>query len=232
MKLVWYSNPTKISLRFVIPTSIIIKMTDAELLSKLEKAIKTCRKCRLYKNATNAVPGHGNSKAKIAFVGEAPGYNEDQQGLPFVGRAGKLLNSMLDMIKIQREDVWVGNIIKHRPPENRDPMKDEVRLCSGFLEEQLKIIKPKIIVTLGRIALEYFVKEAKISKYHGFPISYKGRVFFPLYHPAAALRNGNIENILREDFKNLPKVVKGEIAVVDLGKEYTKEKAEGQISFM
>ncbi|MFH1565997.1 MAG: uracil-DNA glycosylase [bacterium] len=207
-------------------------MTDEELLSKLEKAIKSCKKCRLYKNATNAVPGYGNSKTKIVFVGEAPGFNEDKQGLPFVGRAGKLLDSMLVTIKLDRSSVWIGNIIKHRPPENRDPMKDEVRQCSGFLEEQLRVIKPSLIVTLGRIALEYFVKEAKISEYHGVPISYKGRMFFPLYHPAAALRNGNIERILKEDFKKLSKAIKGELEFVELGKENLKEKGERQISFI
>ncbi|MBU1017039.1 MAG: uracil-DNA glycosylase [Patescibacteria group bacterium] len=207
-------------------------MTDEELLSKLEKAVEACKKCRLYKNATKAVPGHGNPNAEIAFVGEAPGYNEDQQGLPFVGRAGKLLDSMLNSIKVNRESVWIGNIIKHRPPENRDPMKDEVRQCSSFLEEQLKVIKPKIIVTLGRISLEYFVKSAKISEYHGKPISYKGRVFFPLYHPAAALRNSNIARILSEDFKKLPKVLKGELSAVSLDKKGQEEKDEEQMSFI
>lgn len=204
-------------------------MTDEELLTKLEKAIKTCKKCRLYKNATNAVPGHGNPQAKIAFVGEAPGYNEDKQGLPFVGRAGKLLDTMLSTIKLDRESVWIGNIVKHRPPENRDPMKDEVRQCSTFLDEQLKVIKPKIIVTLGRISLEYFIKEAKISEYHGVPISYKGRIFFPLYHPAAALRNTNIDRILKEDFKKLPSIIKGELKPKEVGKEDSAEKDRNQI---
>lgn len=207
-------------------------MTDEELLSKLEKAVETCKKCRLYKKATRAVPGHGNPKAKIVFVGEAPGFNEDQQGKPFVGRAGKLLDTMLAMIKLNREDVWIGNIIKHRPPENRDPMADEVRQCSAFLEEQLNIIKPQVIITLGRIALEYFVKEAKISEYHGIPISYKGRVFFPMYHPAAALRNGNINTALKEDFKKLLKVIEGETKPKEIGEEESKARNAGQISFI
>ena len=112
-------------------------MNKIDLLLQIEKAVKKCKKCRLCRTATNAVPGEGNPNAKIAFVGEAPGFNEDKQGRPFVGRAGQLLDDMLKGIGLKREDVWIGNIIKHRPPENRDPMVDEVRACSPYLDAQL-----------------------------------------------------------------------------------------------
>jgi len=207
-------------------------MTTEDLITKIEKAIIGCKKCRLYKNATKAVPGYGNPKAKIVFIGEAPGYNEDQQGLPFVGRAGKLLDLMLKTVRMERSDIWIGNIIKHRPPENRDPMVDEVRSCAPYLEEQLKIIKPKVIVTLGRIALEYFIKEAKISEHHGAPILHKDKIFFPLYHPAAALRNASIAGILKEDFRKLPKVVSGEIKPIELGGSKIRFVSQEQISLI
>ena len=207
-------------------------MKNEEILGKIEKAVIGCKKCRLYRGAKNAVPGCGDSGAKIVFIGEAPGFNEDQQGKPFVGRAGKLLDDLLKSVKIERSEVWIGNIIKHRPPENRDPMVDEVRNCAPFLEEQLKVLKPKVIVTLGRISLEYFIKEAKISERHGSAILYKDKVYFPLYHPAAALRNPNIEKILREDFKKLPKVVRGDTLPVEMGRTKEKDKHEGQIGLL
>mgnify|MGYP001597645206 FL=1 len=144
-------------------------MNKLEVLSQIEKAVKTCKKCRLCKGAKNAVPGEGDINSKVVFIGEAPGANEDEQGRPFVGRAGKLLDDMLRGIGLKRESVWIGNIIKHRPPENRSPMADEVRACSPYLEAQLKAINPKIIVTLGKFALEFFDKEGKISRDHGVP---------------------------------------------------------------
>ena len=121
------------------------------------------------------------------------------------------MNEMLADIKMKREDVWIGNVIKHRPPENRDPMGDEIAACSPFLEEQLKIINPKIIVTLGRFALNFFIKDAKISEDHGIPLQYKSCIVFPLYHPAAALRATSVMDALREDFKKLPRVLNEEI---------------------
>ena len=144
-------------------------MNKVDVLRQIEKAVVSCKKCRLCKSATRAVPGEGNPNSQIAFIGEAPGYNEDQQGRPFVGRAGKMLEEMLRSIGLKREDVWIGNIIKHRPPENRDPMVDEVRACSPYLDSQLRAISPKVVVPLGRFALEFFDKDGKISKDHGVP---------------------------------------------------------------
>jgi len=199
-------------------------------MAKIEQSVLGCEKCRLYKGATNPVPGHGNIRAKVVFVGEAPGFYEDQEGIPFVGRAGKLLDALLRMVELRRSDVWIGNIIKHRPPENRDPMSDEVKACSPYLSEQLKIINPKVVVTLGRYALNFFVPTAKISEDHGIPQSWNGKVVFPLYHPAAALRNPSVEHILKEDFMKLPKVISGELKPKeDLVRDATDD---GQISLI
>lgn len=183
-------------------------MTKEELLSQIEKAVKSCRKCRLYRTATKAVPGAGNPNSKIIFVGEAPGYNEDQQGLPFVGRAGKLLDEMLSEIGLKRADVWVGNIIKHRPVDNRDPMVDEIKACRPYTLDQIKAINPKIIVTLGRFAMDIFLSGAKISEVHGKPFRVSSRIIFPLYHPAAALRSDSVLRELKEDFRKLARASK------------------------
>src|SRR3989338_2728789 len=137
-------------------------MNKIEVLKQIGKAVKTCKKCRLCKGATNSVPGEGSSNSQIVFIGEAPGFNEDKLGRPFVGRAGQLLDEMLKSIGLKREDVWIGNIIKHRPPDNRVPMPDEVRACSPYLDAQLKALNPKLIVALGKFALEFFDKDGKI----------------------------------------------------------------------
>lgn len=178
-------------------------MTKEEILSKIEKAIGACQKCRLYRTATRPVPGEGNPSAQIVFVGEAPGYNEDQQGRPFVGRAGKLLDELLKSIGLKRSDVWIGNILKHRPPENRDPMIDELRSCRPYLRDQIKAIKPKMIIALGRFALIEYLPDAKISEVHGRAFRVADYVVLPLYHPAAALRSGSVLKDLREDFRKI-----------------------------
>ena len=178
-------------------------MTKEELLAQIEKAVKGCHKCRLYRTATKAVPGIGNPSSRIIFVGEAPGFNEDQQGLPFVGRAGRLLDDLLADIGLKRSNVWIGNVIKHRPPENRDPMVDEIRACKPYIVDQIKAINPKIIVTLGRFAMDIFLPDAKISEVHGKPFRVSRRLVFPLYHPAAALRSESVLRELKNDFRKL-----------------------------
>ena len=168
--------------------------------------------CALRTQATRAVPGAGSAKAKILFIGEAPGKNEDEQGVPFVGAAGKFLDEMLATINLKREDIYITNIVKYRPPDNRDPLPEEIADCQEWLNEQIKIIQPKIIVTLGRHALEYFVPDKKISLVHGqafrrvFP-DIGEQVFFVLYHPAAALYNGSMRATLLADFKKIPRVL-------------------------
>lgn len=177
------------------------------LLAEIQKNVKVCQKCRLYKTAHNPVPGEGNPNSEIVFIGEAPGATEDATGRPFVGRAGKLLDALLALIQLKREDVWIGNVIKHRPPENRDPLPDEIEACMPYLTMQLAIMKPKVIITLGRYAMNYFHKDGKISRDHGRAIVTPAYVVFPLYHPAAALRNPDMARALKEDFLKIPGVL-------------------------
>lgn len=205
-------------------------MNKLEVLKQIEKAVSVCKKCRLYKTATHAVPGEGNPNATVVFVGEAPGFNEDKLGRPFVGRAGKMLEEMLHGIGLKREDVWIGNIIKHRPPDNRDPMSDEVRACSPYLDAQLRAINPKIVVTLGRFALEFFDKEGKISRDHGVPKKVGNRVIYPLYHPAAALRNPTVEQILRKEFRKIKEIAKMELK--DFQDASLKKKDDNQMTLI
>lgn len=181
-------------------------------LENLNERIKKCTACDLAKTRTTVVPGEGNSQAEIMFIGEGPGKNEDLQGRPFVGSAGKFLDELLKQIDLKREDVYIANVVKCRPPNNRDPLPEEVQTCWPWLEKQIKIIKPRIIIPLGRHSLNRFVPEAKISQYHGralrrkFPVLGE-LIFFPCYHPAAALYNGSLRKVLEEDFKKIPKVV-------------------------
>ena len=183
-------------------------MDKRSYLEEIEKNIKVCSKCRLCKTARNAVPGEGNPNSEIVFIGEAPGENEDLTGRPFVGRAGKLLESLLGKINYTREDVWIGNIIKHRPPQNRDPLPDEIIACQPFLTAQLKIMAPTLIVTLGRFALLYFYSDGKISRDRGSLVKTPSFHVFPVYHPAAALRNPQMARDLEEDFMRIPGVLK------------------------
>lgn len=182
-------------------------MRKEENLKKLAKKIASCKKCSLYKTATQAVPGDGNPKAKIMFIGEAPGYWEDQKGIPFCGAAGKLLDEALEKIGFKRNKVFIGNVLKHRPPGNRDPLPAETEACQPWLDEQIKIIDPKIIVTLGRFSMAKFIPESMISKIHGLArwVDWQERkvLIFPLYHPAAALRNKNIALEFEKDFSKL-----------------------------
>lgn len=169
--------------------------------------------CELKNIATQAVFGDGNPKSEIVFIGEAPGKDEDIQGKPFVGRAGKFLNEMLETIKLKRGDVYITNTVKYRPPNNRDPLPEEIKECLPWLIEELNYINPKIIIPLGRHAMNRFFAEAKISEVHGKILKRKVKGlntenFFPLYHPAAALYNGGMRETLIDDFKKLPKVLK------------------------
>ncbi|MFO7807305.1 MAG: uracil-DNA glycosylase [Candidatus Moraniibacteriota bacterium] len=181
--------------------------------AELEKQIKTCVACQLSEGRTNVVPGSGNPKAEIMFIGEGPGKNEDLQGEPFVGAAGKLLDEMLAQNNLQRKDVYIANVVKCRPPGNRDPLPQEVDTCWPWLEKQISIIQPKLIVLLGRHSLQRFLPKARITEHHGralrkeFP-PFGKVVFFPCYHPAAALYNGGLKDTLFTDFAKITKVVK------------------------
>jgi DNA polymerase len=187
---------------------IVDKQQELEQIAKL---VSQCQKCPLYKHATKAVPGAGSAEAEIFFVGEGPGYHEDQQGLPFVGAAGKLLDTMLKEIGLKREDVFIGNMVKHRPPNNRDPEPAELAACMPWLDQQLAIIRPKMIVTLGRFSMAKFIPDGKISRVHGQArfVTFQDQkvLVVPFFHPAAALRNGNVMSQFREDFLKLPQLL-------------------------
>lgn len=182
--------------------------------------------------ATNDVPGDGNPAADVLFIGEAPGKNEDLQGKPFVGAAGKLLTQLIESIGWKRDDVFIANIIKHRPPNNRDPLPEEIEAYTPWLAEQITIIDPKLIVTLGRFSMEYMLGPGlSISKVHGQPKRRSdGRVVMPVFHPAAALYRGDLRPVLAADFAKIPKVLEligaGGMELVD--REVGEEKTEAQ----
>ena len=186
--------------------------TKEQKLKYLSSLISSCQKCELYKTALNAVPGAGNPNAKIVFIGEAPGANEDKQGLPFVGNSGKLLDKLLNGIELRREDVYIANILKHRPPDNRDPLPSEIKVCTPYLKAQLQVLEPKIIITLGRYALNYFLPDVMISKVRGqiSQITWQGLplTLIPVYHPSAGLRNGSMLSALESDFQTIGKFLK------------------------
>ena len=188
-------------------------MDKKQELEDLHKKWKEKCQCELKKTATQAVPGNGNPDADIVFIGEAPGKKEDELGIPFVGAAGKFLDEMLGLINLNREDIYITNIVKYRPPNNRDPLPEEKTACREWLLGELKIISPKLIIFLGRHAMNNFFPELKISDAHGKLLikPFKGmstKYFFPLYHPAAALYDGSMREVLIEDFKKIPKVLK------------------------
>jgi DNA polymerase len=185
-----------------------MKKSKEEKYQILKNQILVCQKCSLCETATQAVVGDGNLDAKVIFIGEAPGKLEDLEGIPFVGRAGKLLNLLLDDISLSRPNVWIGNIIKHRPPKNRDPKPEEIHSCRDFLTKQIEIIDPEVIVTLGRFSFNYFVPDGKITHDRGKLFQIGKYHIFPVYHPAAALRNRKFLETLREDFKQLSQVLK------------------------
>lgn len=160
------------------------------------------------KSCLNPVPGDGDPDAQLLFIGEAPGAQEDKAGVPFVGASGKFLDEMLETIGLRRDDVFVTNIVKFRPPDNRDPSKEEIDICLPYLLSQIKIIQPSLIIFLGRHSMNVFLPELKISEAHGKVYKRSGMVFLPLYHPAAALYNGGMRQTLIDDFAKIPSILK------------------------
>ena len=183
-----------------------------QALQEIAQGVEKCQQCSLYKRARRAVPGEGSFEARIMFIGEGPGYWEDQKGIPFCGAAGKLLDELLRLIKLDRKEVFIGNVIKHRPPGNRDPLPQEIEACWPWLDKQIEIINPEIIVTLGRFSMAKFLPDAKISRIHGRPqtVEFQGKklVIMPMYHPAAGLRRGEILEDLKTDFLKLGALLK------------------------
>ncbi len=183
---------------------------EAEM-SNLDEKIRVCKLCRLHEGRTHAVPGSGRIKGlEIMFVGEGPGRSEDMQGEPFVGAGGKLLDSLLEQAGLNRSEVYITNIVKCRPPDNRKPLDDEIETCtSAYLEDQIRLLRPKIICTLGATALEYFTGEKSMGAAHGKLVRRKdGKVIFPTYHPAAVFRNQSLKAVLGEDIKKIPSMLK------------------------
>ena len=173
----------------------------------LVSRISDCTNCGLSNGRTNAVPGAGSLDADIMFIGEGPGFHEDRQGVPFVGQAGNLLNHMLSVIGLSREDVYITNMVKCRPPNNRDPLPGELEACAPYLDEQLELIDPKVIVTLGRFSFTRFFPGQSIGKSRGKPRKWREYMVFPMYHPAAALHNPGLRPVLENDFAALPVVI-------------------------
>ncbi len=183
-------------------------MDKLQKLKELESEMVTAA---LPLRESNLVFGEGNIDCDVMFVGEAPGVNEDRLKRPFVGRGGQLLDQMIQGIGWKRADVYITNIVKRRPPENRDPLPEEIEAYKPYLTRQIGIIDPKVIVTLGRFAMNYFLPDAKVTRDHGRAFNIDGRIVFPVYHPAAALRSPQqLMNVLKEDFQKLPKLLSGE----------------------
>lgn len=178
-------------------------------LEELNVQVQQCQRCRLYRTATHGVPGEGPEDARIMFVGEAPGFHEDQQGRPFVGAAGQFLEKLLASINLSRRDVYITNVVKHRPPENRDPQPDELLACRPYLDRQIALIKPKIIVTLGRFSMQLAFSGVSITQVHGMPKKVGDIVYFPMFHPAAALHQVKYHSLIERDFLKLPDILSG-----------------------
>jgi len=179
-----------------------------DILNQVARETAVCTKCELHHSRKNAVPGEGPATADIMFIGEAPGFHENEQGRPFVGAAGKLLEELLTKIGLTREQVFITNVVKCRPPGNRDPRPEEVGTCTGeYLGRQIQATNPKVIVTLGRYSMGLYLPNAKISDVHGQPLRVKGRLIVPMYHPAAALHQASLKPVVERDFAKLPEMI-------------------------
>jgi DNA polymerase len=175
-----------------------------QILSQIAKETATCTRCNLQFSRKHSVPGAGPDDAEIMFIGEGPGFHENEQGKPFVGAAGRFLEELLQNVGLSREQVFITNVVKCRPPGNRDPQNDELEACDGYLQRQIQAINPKVIVTLGRFSMHKFLPNAKISQTHGQAVRVKGRMVVPFYHPAAALHQPSLRPTVEGDFARLP----------------------------
>jgi uracil-DNA glycosylase len=176
-------------------------MAVEDVLEQVAAEVRVCTKCDLCKNTKNGVPGEGSPHAEVLFIGEAPGYHEDRQGRPFIGPAGQFLNELLGAVGLDRSTVFITNVVKHRPPDNRDPLPDEMAACSDYLTRQIAALDPRVIVTLGRYSMARFFPGAKISAIHGQAKKLDGRVVVAMYHPAAALHQQALKQTVIDDFK-------------------------------
>jgi DNA polymerase len=179
----------------------------ASKLAEIAAQVKVCTLCDLHRGRKNAVPGAGDPHAEIMFIGEGPGFNEDQQGLPFVGRSGDYLVKLLKLIGLTRDQVFIGNVVKCRPPENRDPLPIEIATCKDYLDRQVALIDPLMICTLGRFSMARYFPNAKITQVHGKAKLENGRLYYPLFHPAAVLRSPSLEPQMEADFRRIPELL-------------------------
>lgn len=183
-------------------------MIDADSqAATLYDRVRSCTRCPLSRTRNHAVPGEGPLTAEVMFIGEAPGMHEDRQGRPFVGAAGQFLDELLTAAKLGRSDVYICNVLKCRPPGNRDPLPNEIEACAAFLDEQIAMLDPAVIVSLGRYSMARYFPQAKISRVHGQPRDIGGRLFVPMFHPAAALHQQSLRETILEDFRRLPAMI-------------------------
>jgi DNA polymerase len=199
-------------------------VTAEETLAQIAQEVSMCTKCALHESRKKAVPGDGPADAEIMFIGEGPGFHENEQGHPFVGASGKFLDQLLAQAGVTRADVFIANVVKCRPPDNRDPSVDELAACDTYLEEQIRTINPSIIVTLGRISMGKFFSGVKISAVHGQMQKVGERFVIPMFHPAAALHQAALKPAILEDFAKLPALLNEARAA--LGKPVVKKKKE------
>jgi DNA polymerase len=182
-------------------------MSAEETLQEVATEVSTCTKCKLCKGRTRAVPGEGNPDAKILFIGEGPGFHEDKQARPFVGPAGQFLDELLASINLRRGDVFITNVVKCRPPNNRDPEPEEIAACNDYLDRQIEALNPRVIVTLGRYSMAKFFGGERITAIHGRARKRDGRLCIAMYHPAAGLHQASLKDVIREDFKKIPLII-------------------------
>ncbi len=180
-------------------------MSAEETLAQIAKEVAVCENCVLHHSRKKAVPGEGPANAEIMFIGEGPGFHENEQGRPFVGAAGQFLDELLAQAGLKRADVWIGNVVKCRPPGNRDPLPEELSACNAYLERQIAAINPRIIITLGRYSMGKFMPGAKISSVHGQMRRVGDRFVIAMFHPAAALHQGSLKPAILQDFAQLPR---------------------------
>lgn len=182
-------------------------MKPEKVLKEIAEQTATCTRCKLHYSRKKAVPGSGDPGSSVMFIGEGPGFHENQQGLPFVGAAGKFLDELLSDAGLSRAEVFITNVVKCRPPGNRDPQVEELEACKPYLERQIAAINPDVIVTLGRISMGYFINNGRISGIHGRSFWSNGRMIVPMYHPAAALHQPSLREVVRDDFVRLPELI-------------------------
>jgi DNA polymerase len=180
----------------------------AEMMLEIAKQVSTCQKCQLHFSRKKSVPGEGPIDATIMLIGEGPGFYENEQGIPFVGPSGKYLDELLQKGGVSRPQVFIANVVKCRPPNNRDPLPEELLACSEYLDKQIALINPKIIITLGRFSMAKFLPTAKISEAHGRPVWVRDRLIVPMFHPAAALHQASLKATIEADFARLPELLK------------------------